>query len=155
MFRGQSKTTTLNQWNKHTCTCTPEIKYIVQNKEKNRPRLFYPILMTCNSPWMRLWYYVKYLRVIVPIFPKWTTAQHIIVFRSCIYKNENCSQGGAGGMQGSEPVPRFAHQLVYDHVRKVCYVLVWWPKKFTIVDCSFTHFKIWFAHTNNTVVIFL
>ncbi|GFO32065.1 muskelin-like, partial [Plakobranchus ocellatus] len=37
---------------------------------------------------------------------------------SCIYKNENVGQNYWLKMQHVEPVPRFAHQLVYDHVRK-------------------------------------
>ncbi|XP_060569193.1 muskelin-like [Ruditapes philippinarum] len=41
---------------------------------------------------------------------------------SCIYKNENTGQQYWTKMQHVEPVPRFAHQLVYDHVRKVHYL---------------------------------
>ncbi|KAK6176578.1 hypothetical protein SNE40_014836 [Patella caerulea] len=41
---------------------------------------------------------------------------------SCIYKNENTGQNYWTKMQHVEPVPRFAHQLVYDHVRKVHYL---------------------------------
>ncbi|XP_052287065.1 muskelin-like isoform X2 [Dreissena polymorpha] len=41
---------------------------------------------------------------------------------SCIYKNENSGQQYWSKMQHLEPVPRFAHQLVYDHVRKVHYL---------------------------------
>ncbi|CAI9718917.1 muskelin-like isoform X1 [Octopus vulgaris] len=41
---------------------------------------------------------------------------------SCIYKNENTGQQYWNKMQHVEPVPRFAHQLVYDHHRKVHYL---------------------------------
>lgn len=41
---------------------------------------------------------------------------------SCIYKNENTGQQYWIKMQHIEPVPRFAHQLVYDHARKVHYL---------------------------------
>lgn len=41
---------------------------------------------------------------------------------SCIYKNENTGQQYWMKMQHLEPVPRFAHQLVYDHIRKVHYL---------------------------------
>ncbi|KAL4226060.1 Muskelin 1 [Mactra antiquata] len=41
---------------------------------------------------------------------------------SCIYKNENSGQQYWTKMQHIEPVPRFAHQLVYDHVRKIHYL---------------------------------
>ncbi|XP_064604593.1 muskelin-like isoform X2 [Liolophura sinensis] len=41
---------------------------------------------------------------------------------SCIYKNENSGQSYWTKMQHVEPVPRFAHQLVYDHARKVHYL---------------------------------
>ncbi|BFZ08913.1 hypothetical protein BsWGS_11952 [Bradybaena similaris] len=41
---------------------------------------------------------------------------------SCIYKNENIGQQYWTKMQHVEPVPRFAHQLVYDHIRKVHYL---------------------------------
>ena len=42
--------------------------------------------------------------------------------RSCIYKNENTGQQYWHKMQHLEPVPRFAHQLVYDHIRKIHYL---------------------------------
>ncbi|XP_013418827.1 muskelin-like [Lingula anatina] len=41
---------------------------------------------------------------------------------SCIYKNETLDQKYWSRMQHVEPVPRFAHQLVYDHIRKVHYL---------------------------------
>ncbi|KAL3852859.1 hypothetical protein ACJMK2_016468 [Sinanodonta woodiana] len=41
---------------------------------------------------------------------------------SCIYKNENSGTQYWTKMQNVEPVPRFAHQLVYDHIRKVHYL---------------------------------
>ncbi|KAK3101684.1 hypothetical protein FSP39_005447 [Pinctada imbricata] len=41
---------------------------------------------------------------------------------SCIYKNENSGQQYWTKMQHVEPVPRFAHQLVYDHIRKCHYL---------------------------------
>ncbi|XP_062574316.1 muskelin-like isoform X1 [Saccostrea cucullata] len=41
---------------------------------------------------------------------------------SCVYRNENSGQQYWTKMQNVEPVPRFAHQLVYDHVRKVHYL---------------------------------
>ena len=40
-------------------------------------------------------------------------------YRSCVYRNENTGQQYWTKMQNVEPVPRFAHQLVYDHIRKV------------------------------------
>lgn len=36
-----------------------------------------------------------------------------------MYRNENTGQQYWTKMQNMEPVPRFAHQLVYDHIRKV------------------------------------
>lgn len=41
---------------------------------------------------------------------------------SCIYKNENTGHQYWSKMQNIEPCPRFAHQLVYDHVNKVHYL---------------------------------
>lgn len=41
---------------------------------------------------------------------------------SCVYRNENTGQQYWTKMQNLEPVPRFAHQLVYDHIRKVHYL---------------------------------
>lgn len=41
---------------------------------------------------------------------------------SCIYKNENTGQQYWTKMQHLEPVPRFAHQLVFDHIKKVHYL---------------------------------
>ncbi|PVD25090.1 hypothetical protein C0Q70_15588 [Pomacea canaliculata] len=41
---------------------------------------------------------------------------------ACIYKNENTGQQYWVKMQHIEPVPRFAHQLVYDHIKKVHYL---------------------------------
>lgn len=38
---------------------------------------------------------------------------------SCIYRNENIGEKYWRKMQDYEPCPRFAHQLVYDHVKKV------------------------------------
>ena len=38
---------------------------------------------------------------------------------SCIYRNENVGEKYWSKMQDYEPCPRFAHQLVYDHTRKV------------------------------------
>lgn len=38
---------------------------------------------------------------------------------SCIYRNENGGEKYWSKMQEFEPCPRFAHQLVYDHVKKV------------------------------------
>lgn len=38
---------------------------------------------------------------------------------SCIYKNDVGNDAGGWGGQQAEPCPRFAHQLVYDHVNKV------------------------------------
>ncbi|CAH1783153.1 unnamed protein product, partial [Owenia fusiformis] len=41
---------------------------------------------------------------------------------SCIYKNENTGHQYWNKMQHIEPVPRFAHQLVYDYIHKVHYL---------------------------------
>ncbi|KAK2151233.1 hypothetical protein LSH36_371g00004 [Paralvinella palmiformis] len=41
---------------------------------------------------------------------------------SCIYKNEKSGEHYWNKMQHVEPVPRFAHQLVYDNVRKIHYL---------------------------------
>ncbi|XP_069681633.1 muskelin [Periplaneta americana] len=41
---------------------------------------------------------------------------------SCIYRNENTGEQYWNKMQHLEPCPRFAHQLVYDHVNKVHYL---------------------------------
>lgn len=38
---------------------------------------------------------------------------------SCIYRNENVGEKYWSKMQDYEPCPRFAHQLVYDHVKKI------------------------------------
>ncbi|XP_043287689.1 muskelin isoform X2 [Venturia canescens] len=41
---------------------------------------------------------------------------------SCIYRNENVGEKYWSKMQDYEPCPRFAHQLVYDYVKKVHYL---------------------------------
>ncbi|XP_039250977.2 muskelin-like [Styela clava] len=49
---------------------------------------------------------------------------------NCVYKNELSSQGGAtqsgtsssASVEVNEPCPRYAHQLVYDHVRRTHYM---------------------------------
>jgi len=41
---------------------------------------------------------------------------------SCVYKNENQSLQYWEKMVDREPCPRFAHQLVFDHIRKVHYL---------------------------------
>lgn len=41
---------------------------------------------------------------------------------SCVYRNENTGEHYWSKMQHLEPCPRFAHQLVYDHVNKVHYL---------------------------------
>ncbi|XP_049964033.1 muskelin isoform X1 [Schistocerca serialis cubense] len=41
---------------------------------------------------------------------------------SCIYRNENTGESYWNKMQHLEPCPRFAHQLVYDHVNKIHYL---------------------------------
>lgn len=38
---------------------------------------------------------------------------------NCIYRNENVGEKYWSKMQDYEPCPRFAHQIVYDHTRKV------------------------------------
>lgn len=38
---------------------------------------------------------------------------------TCIYRNENAGEKYWSKMQDYEPCPRFAHQIVYDHTRKV------------------------------------
>lgn len=49
-----------------------------------------------------------------------------IFFRTCVYRNDNSREkdsmdgvGTSNRIPGEEPCPRFAHQLVYDHVKKV------------------------------------
>jgi len=51
---------------------------------------------------------------------------------TCVYKNENLSPQYWDKMHGKEPVPRFAHQLVYDHVNKVHYLFGGNPGKQTL-----------------------
>ncbi|XP_014296993.1 muskelin [Microplitis demolitor] len=41
---------------------------------------------------------------------------------TCVYRNENVSEKYWNKMQDFEPCPRFAHQLVYDNVKKVHYL---------------------------------
>ncbi|XP_066283972.1 muskelin-like [Branchiostoma lanceolatum] len=41
---------------------------------------------------------------------------------SCIYKNEHLNKEQWGKSHPAEPCPRFAHQLVYDHVHQVHYL---------------------------------
>ncbi|KAG8038628.1 hypothetical protein G9C98_007335 [Cotesia typhae] len=41
---------------------------------------------------------------------------------SCVYRNENVGEKYWNKMQDFEPCPRFAHQLVYDNVRKIHYL---------------------------------
>lgn len=41
---------------------------------------------------------------------------------SCVYQNENTGEQYWNKMQHIEPCPRFAHQLVYDHINKVHYL---------------------------------
>lgn len=43
---------------------------------------------------------------------------------SCIYRNDNVGEKYWSKMQDYEPCPRYAHQLVYDHVKKVCCILL-------------------------------
>lgn len=51
-----------------------------------------------------------------------------VYVRTCVYRNdnsrerENSDAAGSNGNRslGEEPCPRFAHQLVYDNVKKVC-----------------------------------
>ncbi|KAG1683390.1 Muskelin [Nymphon striatum] len=45
-----------------------------------------------------------------------------IIFRSCIYKNDNTDLQYWSKINTTAPCPRFAHQLVYDHIRKVHYL---------------------------------
>jgi len=51
---------------------------------------------------------------------------------SCVYKNENMGQQYWTKMQNVEPCPRFAHQLVYDHIHKVHYLFGGNPGKASI-----------------------
>lgn len=44
------------------------------------------------------------------------------LYRSCIYKNDSSNGATSWSQKHVEPLPRFAHQLVYDHVRKVHYL---------------------------------
>lgn len=59
------------------------------------------------------------MAVLIAIWVIHVISNNCFNFRSCIYKNENTGQQYWSKMQHIEPVPRFAHQLVYDHVRKV------------------------------------
>jgi hypothetical protein len=48
------------------------------------------------------------------------TSEHLLLscflfFRLCVNRNGNT------GEQHLEPCPRFAHQLVYDHIKMVCF----------------------------------
>ena len=43
----------------------------------------------------------------------------VFVARSCIYRNRSEPSGPEAARPLVEPCPRFAHQLVFDHVRKV------------------------------------
>ena len=49
-----------------------------------------------------------------------------------MYKNENMGQQYWTKMQNVEPCPRFAHQLVYDHIHKVHYLFGGNPGKSSI-----------------------
>ncbi|XP_076052997.1 muskelin 1 [Oratosquilla oratoria] len=51
---------------------------------------------------------------------------------SCIYRNEQTSESYWSKMQHVEPCPRFAHQLVYDDIRKVHYLFGGNPGKVTL-----------------------
>ena len=49
-------------------------------------------------------------------------------FRTCAYRNDISREkegtdgpGSSNKLPGEEPCPRFAHQLVYDHVKKVSF----------------------------------
>jgi hypothetical protein len=45
------------------------------------------------------------------------------VCRTCVYRNDSSREkesDTSNRVPGEEPCPRFAHQLVYDHVKKVC-----------------------------------
>lgn len=41
---------------------------------------------------------------------------------SCVYRNENVGEKYWSKRQDYEPCPRFAHQMVYDHIHKVHYL---------------------------------
>ena len=43
--------------------------------------------------------------------------------RSCVYSNENTRETQC--TQLCEPVPRYAHQFVYNHITKVCFTQNW------------------------------
>ncbi|XP_015762917.1 PREDICTED: muskelin-like [Acropora digitifera] len=51
---------------------------------------------------------------------------------SCVYKNENMGHHYWTKMQNVEPCPRFAHQLVFDHIHKVHYLFGGNPGKFSV-----------------------
>lgn len=51
---------------------------------------------------------------------------------SCVYKNENVGHHYWTKMQNVEPCPRFAHQLVFDHIHKVHYLFGGNPGKFSV-----------------------
>ena len=67
------------------------------------------------------------LQVLLALYTLFTyilTIVYMCVHRSCVYGNENTGEQYWSRMQHSEPVPRFAHQLVYDCVNKVNLYLV-------------------------------
>ena len=50
--------------------------------------------------------------------------------RTCVYRNDNSREkdtfdglGINNKVPAEEPCPRFAHQLVYDHIKKVMHIL--------------------------------
>ncbi|XP_068714480.1 muskelin-like isoform X2 [Montipora foliosa] len=51
---------------------------------------------------------------------------------SCVYKNENMGHHYWTKMQNVEPCPRFAHQLVFDHIHKIHYLFGGNPGKFSL-----------------------
>lgn len=64
-----------------------------------------------------------------------------LLFRSCVYSNDNTGDLYWNRMQNVEPVPRYAHQLVYDHVKKVrCLKVSYYHELFWLCMKTFLKF---------------
>lgn len=72
----------------------------------NKDRLHHTEVKSCSHHNMLLYYLLS----------------PISRFRSCVYKNESCDQVYWKKQQHYEPCPRYAHQLVYDHINKKHYL---------------------------------
>ena len=60
-----------------------------------------------------------------------------ICCRSCVYSNENTRESQWAFL--TEPVPRYAHQFVYNHVTKVCFLICFMVAAETLCFLSFYH----------------